>query len=87
MELGQAHLTGTIEEWESIVDGDLTTEVIHQIASILADDLVEVLRRNSDFKQHVAKPENQLTLTLNLCLDVPNGNHSQSIIREWPSTS
>jgi hypothetical protein len=87
MEIGQAHLTGTVEEWTNVCDGIMNLECLHQVASLLADDLIQVLRRNPQMKNHLLEDGNRLTLTLSLNLEEMKGKKSETIIREWPSTS
>ena len=87
MEIGQAHLTGTVEEWTNVCDGIMNLECLHQVASLLADDLIQVLRRNPQMKNHLLEDGNRLTLTLSLNLEEMKGKKAETIIREWPSTS
>jgi hypothetical protein len=86
MEIAQARLTGTVEEWNQVCEGVHTLECFHQVAQLLADDLLQVLRRNKDLKAHLLNDENRLTLTLSLQLEDAAGK-SESILRQWPSTS
>lgn len=86
MEIAQARLTGTVEEWNQVCDGVHTLECFHQVAQLLADDLLQVLRRNKDLKAHLLNDGNRLTLTLSLHLEDTHGN-SDRLIRQWPSSS
>lgn len=87
MELGQAHLTGTVEEWSNVCDGLMTLDCLHQVASLLADDLIQVLKRNPQLKRHMMDEENRMTLTLSLNMDELRGKRPEVVIKEWPSTS
>jgi len=87
MEIGQAHLTGTVEEWSNVCDGIMNLDCLHQVASLLADDLIQLIRRNPDLKNHFLNDDNRLTLSLSLKLEELKGKRPETIIREWPSTS
>ena len=87
MEIGKANLSGTVEEWSNVCDGMMTLDCLHQIASLLADDLIQVLRRNQQFKSHMNEEDNRLTLSLSLNLEETKGKRPEVIIRDWPSTS
>jgi len=69
MEIAQARLTGTVEEWGQVCDGLQTLDCLHQVAQLLADDLVQILRHNKDLKFHLLEDGNRLTLTLSLHLE------------------
>jgi len=69
MEIARARLTGTVEEWSQVCDGLQTLDCLHQVAQLLADDLVQVLRHNKDLKVHLMDHDNRLTLTLSLHLE------------------
>ena len=87
MELGKANLSGTVEEWSNVCEGIMTLDCLHQIASLLADDLIQVLRRNQEFKSHMSEDENRITLSLSLNLEETKGRQPELIIKDWPSTS
>jgi len=86
MEIAQARLTGTVEEWNQVCEGVHTLECFHQVAQLLADDLLQVLRRNKDLKAHLLNDGSRLTLTLSLHLEDTEGK-SESFLRQWPSPS
>jgi hypothetical protein len=86
MEIAQARLTGTVEEWNQVCEGVHTLECFHQVAQLLADDLLQVLRKNKDLKAHLLNDANRLTLTLSLHLEDTDGN-ADRLIRHWPSSS
>lgn len=86
MEIAQARLTGTVGEWSQVCEGMPTLDCLHQVAQLLADDLVQILRRNKELKAHLLNECNRLTLTLSLHLE-DGGVNSKNFIREWPSTS
>ncbi len=84
MEIAQARLTGTVQEWNQVCDGIHTLDCLHQVAQLLADDLLQILRRNKDLKAHLLDEGTRLTLALSLHVEE---GQSDGLVREWPSTS
>jgi len=84
MEIAQARLTGTVEEWSQVCEGLQTLDCLHQVAQLLADDLIQILRRNNKLKAHSLNGSNRITLTLSLHLE---GGDSEGLIDGWPSQS
>jgi hypothetical protein len=84
MEIAQARLTGTVEEWSQVCEGLQTLECLHQVAQLLADDLIQILRKNNKLKVHSLNGSNRITLTLSL--DLEDGD-SEGFPHQWPSPS
>lgn len=75
MDVYQARLTGTVEEWQQLnkSNGRQPLAYIHRAAQLLANDLVQLLETNKEVQAYFLEGSNRLALSLSLALelDVP----------------
>lgn len=72
MDVYQARLTGTVEEWQQLnkSNGKQPLAYIHRAAQLLANDLIQLLETNKEVQAYFLEGSNCLALSLSLALEL-----------------